>query len=391
MITIVCSSQHPLDEFQKTITKSCGIDPKKIQFLGYENKGEFSLSEIYNRGLKESINDIVVFLHNDITVETNQWGKKLLKIFEKKPEYGIIGVAGTKDMPSSGMWWENRKKMYGRVKHAHEGKTWMTAYSDDLGTEIEEVVVVDGVFFAVNKTKLKQNFDESVKGFHFYEITFCFKNYLENVKLGVTTLIKINHQSIGMTNESWDNNRKDFAEQFKDKLPVSIKKKLRKGERFKILLSATSFDDNSPKSKIILELATKLRKKNHDVVIWSNMSGKTPNIAKLAGIDLTPIQQPPGFVAGDGKWKLKTNNGDIVSQPNTLYKIKDINFSIIQVFDDEMIEVANRYYPDTNLVNTAFENALFQSTNNSINVKKTITLKKDINVDEIINEYLELI
>jgi hypothetical protein len=390
MLTIVCSSQYPLDEFKKSIIKSCGLDQKKIQFLGYENKGEFSLSEIYNRGLKESVNDIVVFLHHDLTVETNQWGRKLLKIFERNPEYGIIGVAGTKYMPSSGMWWENRKKMYGRVKHTHEGKTWMTAYSDDLGSEIEEVVVVDGVFFAVNKTKLNQNFDESVKGFHFYDITFCYRNFLEGVKLGVTTLIKINHQSIGMTNESWEENRKEFSEKYKDKLPNNIKKKFRKGERFKILISAISFDDASPKSKVILDLAIKLKNNNHDVTIWSNMSGKMPNIAKLNGIDLTPLSQPPGFVSGDGKWKLKTVNGDMVSQPNTLYKIKDINFSVIHIFDDEMIEAINRYFPDANLVNTTFENTLFQSTNNQ-NVKKTITLKKEINIDEIINEYLEVI
>lgn len=391
MLTIVCSSQHPLDDFKTTIVKSCGLDPKKIQFLGYENKGEFSLTEIYNRGLKESVNDIVVFLHHDITVETNQWGRKLLKIFEKNPKYGIIGVAGTKEMPSSGMWWENRKKMYGRVKHTHEGRTWMTAYSDDLGTEIEEVVVMDGVFFAVDKTKIKHNFDESVKGFHFYEITFCFQNFLAGVKLGVTTLLKINHQSIGMTNESWEENRKEFAEKYKENLPTKIKKNPRKGERFKILISAMVFDDSTPKSKIILDLATKLRKENHEVTIWSNMSGKMPNIAKLAGIGLTPLSQPPGFVAGDGKWKLKTVNGDIVSQPNTLYKIKDINFSVVHVFDNEMIEVINRYFPDSNLVSTAFENALLQQVNNNPSVKKTITLSKEINTDEIINEYLEVI
>jgi hypothetical protein len=391
MITIVCSSQHPLDEFKKTITKSCGIDPKKIQFLGYENKGEFSLSEIYNRGLKESVNDIVVFLHHDITVETNQWGKKLLKIFERNPEYGIIGVAGTKYMPTSGMWWENRKKMYGRVKHTHEGKTWMTAYSDDLGHDMEEVVVVDGVFFAVNKTKLKQTFDESVKGFHFYEITFCFKNYLEGVKLGVTTLIKINHQSIGMTNESWENNRKDFAEKFKDNLPVSIKKKQRKNERLKILLTSLTFNDETPKSKIILDLALKLKKLNHDVTIWSNMEGKTPNIAKSNGVGLTPIQQPPGFVLGDGKWKMKTTEGEVESKPNTLYRIKEHNFNIIQVFDDELIEHVGKIFPNDNLVNTTFANALIPSYTTNDLIKGTITLDNTIDIEKTIKQYFEFI
>lgn len=347
MITIICSSQHPLDDFKKTITKSCGIDPKKIQFLGYENKGEFSLSEIYNRGLKESVNDIVVFLHNDITLETNQWGKKLLKIFEKNPEYGIIGVAGTKDMPSSGMWWENPKKMYGRVKHTHEGKSWVSAYSEDLGTEIEEVVVVDGVFFAVNKTKLKQKFDESVKGFHFYEITFCFKNFLEGVKLGVTTSLKINHQSIGMVNESWENNRKNFAEEFKDNLPVSLKKKLRKGEKLKVLIGCLSFANYTGSELYVFELAKNLIKNGCEVSICSNLGQPLSNLAKSHGIKLYTLQEPPGYKLGDGKWLLKTTEGEIPSTPNTLYRLEDKNFHVVHLNHKPVTEHLLRLFSDT--------------------------------------------
>jgi hypothetical protein len=155
MITVVCSSQYPLDDFKEHVIKTSGLH-NKIEFLGYENKGEFSLTEIYNRGLKESKNNIVVFLHNDLTIETKQWGNKLIKMFGKNPEFGIIGVAGSKYMPESGQWWANPKKMYGRVAHTHEGKTWLSSYSDDLGQTLEEVVVCDGVWFALDKTKIKK-------------------------------------------------------------------------------------------------------------------------------------------------------------------------------------------------------------------------------------------
>ena len=37
MITVVCSSQYPLDDFKDKIIKSSGLH-KKIEFLGYENK-----------------------------------------------------------------------------------------------------------------------------------------------------------------------------------------------------------------------------------------------------------------------------------------------------------------------------------------------------------------
>jgi hypothetical protein len=34
---------------------------------------------------------------------------------------------------------------------------------------------VDGLFFAVDKTKIATNFNEEVEGFHFYDVTFVLK------------------------------------------------------------------------------------------------------------------------------------------------------------------------------------------------------------------------
>jgi hypothetical protein len=58
------------------------------------NNGE-SLTKCYNRGLEQAKTNIVVFCHDDITIEKKQWGSKLLKQFEKNPTFGIIGVAGS--------------------------------------------------------------------------------------------------------------------------------------------------------------------------------------------------------------------------------------------------------------------------------------------------------
>jgi hypothetical protein len=49
--------------------------------------------------------------------------------------------------------------MFGIVNHESEGRKWESKYSDSLGNDIKEVVVVDGVFIALDKTKIKQNFD----------------------------------------------------------------------------------------------------------------------------------------------------------------------------------------------------------------------------------------
>ena len=169
MLTVVYCTRQENPTHKEHIIKTSGLH-KNIEVIEIVNNGE-NLTKCYNRGLQQASNNIVVFLHDDISVESKQWGNKLLKLFEKNPDYGIIGVAGTKYLSETGQWWSNPKKMYGRVAHTHEGKTWLSSYSDDLGHELEEVVVVDGVFFAVDKTKLKTNFNESVEGFHFYWVS----------------------------------------------------------------------------------------------------------------------------------------------------------------------------------------------------------------------------
>jgi len=392
MITVVYCTRKTNPEHKEHLIKSSGLH-KHIEVIEIINNGE-SLTKSYNKGLKQAKNNIVVFCHDDLNIETKQWGNKLIKQFEKNPEYGVIGVAGTKYMASSGQWWEDKRKMYGRVKHTHEGKSWLSAYSDDLGLGLEEVVIVDGVFFAVDKTRLKTNFNESVEGFHFYDVTFCFENYLKGVKIGVSTIVRVNHKSIGMTNESWDKNRIIFAETFKENLPVKIKKTLRKGEKLKILMTSLSFDDTLPKSNIMLEIASKLKKENHDVTICSNINGKIGSIAKNNGINLAPIQQPPGFALGDGKWVLKTKDGDVPSQPNMLYKVKDYNFDIIHVYDDGIIEHMNKLYNGISIVNTKFTNGLFTSVQENplssvIELSGDIDAIKKLDINNIVNQYIE--
>ena len=170
MITIGYSTRTSDPLLQEYLKKSAGHP--KIQIIEKVNNGEKNLSQVYNEIINESIFDIVVLCHDDIYFDTNNWSSKLLKHFEKT-DYGIIGMAGTTDMPKSGMWWEDRSKMYGIVNHESGGKKWESKYSDSLGNDIKEVVVVDGVFIAINKKKISRNFDESVGGFHMYDINFC--------------------------------------------------------------------------------------------------------------------------------------------------------------------------------------------------------------------------
>lgn len=233
MITIGYSTKKINTEFKEYIEKSCGLH--NVEVIAFENPGTHSLTEAYNIILEKSTNDIVVLCHDDIYFEKSNWGNKVLKHFKRNSEYGIIGAAGSKYMPKSGKWWEIQTEMVGIVNHEHEGKKWTSKYSESKGNKLDETVIVDGLFMSVKKSNLKTNFNEKVNGFHFYEVDFCFRNFLEGVKIGVFFDIRITHKSIGMTNEQWEINRQEFSETYKSNLPVLLptefsKKQTKKSE-----------------------------------------------------------------------------------------------------------------------------------------------------------------
>lgn len=218
VVTVVISTRKIDDVYLKHVEKM--FSHPKTEILIYENDGVNSLTEIYNIGLKEAKNEIIVFMHDDLILETANITPKIVKLFEKHPEYGIIGVAGT-DKLTSGRWWDSRDNMFGVVGHLHEGKRHVNHYSKGSFVDVlKRVVVVDGLFFMVDRRRLKKHFNEEFKGFHFYDISFCFENFKEGVKIGVTTKISLTHKSIGMVNKQWEKNKLFFEALYEKELPA---------------------------------------------------------------------------------------------------------------------------------------------------------------------------
>ena len=219
VVSVVISTRKIDDEYLKHVEKM--FSHPNTEILIYENDGVNSLTEIYNIGLKDSKNDIVVFMHDDLILETPNMTPKIVKLFEKHQDYGIIGIAGT-DKLTSGMWWQNRENMFGVVGHIHEGKRHVNHYSKGVFNDVlKDVVIVDGLFFAVHKGRIKKEFNEEFKGFHFYDISFCTENFLEGVKVGLTTKINVTHKSIGITNKGWEKNKLFFEVLHGKSLPLT--------------------------------------------------------------------------------------------------------------------------------------------------------------------------
>jgi len=341
MITVGYSTRKNNPEFIEYLKKTSGF--KKINVIEKVNNGEKSLSQVYNEIISESETDIIVLCHDDILFDTNGWYPKILKHFDKS-DFGIIGVAGSTYMPESGMWWERKGRMVGIVNHEHEGKRWESTYSDSLGNGIKETVIVDGLFIVLDKTKIKHTFDETVPGFHMYDVNFCFKNFLEGVKIGVITNVRITHKSIGMVNQQWDENRKVFAEKYRENLPAKIKYKFH--DKLKVLISSLFFKTFTGSELYVYELAKGLQKLNCDVTVLSDIDGPLSKLAKERGIKTLSHMDPPGYKMGDGKWGFNGPNGVEPSTPNMFYKISDVTYDIIHTQHKPISERICQLYPD---------------------------------------------
>jgi len=341
MITVGYSTREHNPKFIEYLKKSSGF--KKIEVIEKINNGEKSLSQVYNEILDEAKTDIVVLCHDDIYFDTNSWYYKLKTHFESS-EYGILGVAGTTEMPSSGQWWETRRKMIGIVNHESGGKKWTSKYSEDFGKSIRETVVVDGVFIALSKSRIKHNFDEEFKGFHFYDIGFCFKNQIEGVKVGVISNIRITHKSIGQTNEQWEENKKLFAQKYSENLPTKIP--FDPNRKLKVLLSCISFRNFTGSELYVFELAKSLIKLNCSVTILSQIGGPVTDMANKLGIKCVSFENSPGFKLGDGQWGMNTPEGFKPSTPNALYRVSDVDYDIIHFQHKPVAERILNMYPE---------------------------------------------
>lgn len=223
IIEVVFSSHLSPEEnktFENHISNTIGCNHN---IHCYENKNQYSLCEVYNDSLKnhhKNENQIFLFLHNDILFKTRKWGKILLRKFNNHDK-DIIGVAGSTQLSENGVWWMKKDKMFGRVSHTDGLREWVSDYNSKfLG--LKDVVVIDGLFMAVNPDMVEYGFDETFKGFHFYDISFCLKNFINGLNIGVTNEINVLHKSIGQTNEQWEENRKLFIKKYKEYLPLNL-------------------------------------------------------------------------------------------------------------------------------------------------------------------------
>lgn len=176
-----------------------------------------SLAEAYTRGLALCRHEWVVFSHDDVELASE---RPFDAIGAALSECDVVGVAGTRLVSGPAVMWAGHPHLRGWVAHPAadgEGAWDASLYSLDAGLQ-RGIQALDGLMFATRREVVRRvGFDaQAFDGFHFYDLDFTYRAYLQGLRLAVTTDAIAIHASAGHFGDAW----KRYAERFAAKFPA---------------------------------------------------------------------------------------------------------------------------------------------------------------------------
>jgi hypothetical protein len=170
--------------------------------------------------------DMIAFIHSDITLLDQTFEAKLSLTFDYKTEVGIIGVYGSTQFNEQFGWWLNDRSKHARG-HIQQGINGATFHMSDRIGYFDDMVVVDGCFLVVRGALAKTlQFRSDMDGYHQYENSYCIDTHLKtDYKVSVADIL-VQHESEGQMPEDWFTNGKKLFKEYSDiglKFPLTVK------------------------------------------------------------------------------------------------------------------------------------------------------------------------
>ena len=230
MISIIICSINPercektLENFSKTI----GIEYEVIVFDNRQ-KG-WGLCKTYNYCAEKAKYQYLCFVHEDVFIDTKDWGKRIVEFVEKIPKCGVVGFAGgLQARKNFSSWWAGERRV--NIRDGYNSRTRVYSRADYRNHAFinpdnephSRVLCVDGLFHFVKKTIWEEvKYDESTfPAFHFYDVDFSlavselYSNY-------ALLNFDVFHDSSGNVNKEYIKWMFAFQEKWNGKLPKSI-------------------------------------------------------------------------------------------------------------------------------------------------------------------------
>jgi hypothetical protein len=226
MISVIICSVNPelLSQLSNNIKNTIGTP---YELIATDNRGSAKgICQVYNEAVTKAQYDILCFIHEDIIIKTNDWGKKLIELF-KDPQLGLVGVAGSSYRPLTPAKWGGfgGKTTYENFIQSFKNgdKPNHHYYSNPKNETLSDVTCVDGVWLTTTKKIASEiKFDQDTfKGFHLYDMDFCM-SIIQKYRVAVTYEILINHLSDGSYGNSWMDDNLKFFTKWNAHLPIDV-------------------------------------------------------------------------------------------------------------------------------------------------------------------------
>ena len=227
MISIIISSHNTtyLQDVSKNIEQTIGTE---FEIISIENHKKYSICEAYNIGFKQAKYSYLCFMHEDVTIKTNDWGARLIDMMSRDMTIGLIGIAGSKfksTYPTTGWGTGPFVSKFWRGHH-YTGKDVEKHVELDKSIdkmEVDDVLIVDGIFMFTRREVLAScRFDEkTLTHFHGYDTDFSLQVYFNSYRVVVDRKLELIHYSYGDLSFEFANANRKILKKWRSKLPVA--------------------------------------------------------------------------------------------------------------------------------------------------------------------------
>lgn len=224
---VVCSRNADISsKMRNNIAETIGCEH---EFVVIDNSiNQYNIFQAYNEGVRRSQGEILCFVHDDVMMRTDGWGKTVAKVFEEE-SIGMIGVAGSHLMPSVPMYWWSSPFIAQYNWETDQGVTKKNVTLDTFNGELADVAVVDGLFFCIPRKLFETlRFDDAnYDGFHAYDMDMSMQVQALGKRVCVTKAFVVEHfwSESQFQNKKYmallDKNMEIFFEKWKDSLPIT--------------------------------------------------------------------------------------------------------------------------------------------------------------------------
>ena len=190
-IIVVYNNERALNEILLPSVKN---QTAKFELIAIDNtKGQFSsAAEALNHGVKQANGKYIMFVHQDVELDSELWLENAERILDSIPDLGIAGVAGMSEKGRN-----NRERGRGYLSDCGEIWRWSNAIQKP-----EEVQTLDECLLIVPKSVFSElQFDEKTfDGWHCYGADYCLSVKQTGLKAYVIPVF-IYHRSLKLNVE----------------------------------------------------------------------------------------------------------------------------------------------------------------------------------------------